>query len=198
MLRSNLSTRPFYNERAVHLGLAVLACIVAAVSVFNVRQIVKLSADNTELSARIARDETMARELTTEAEAIRQSLSRNELELVTEAAREANDLIDQRTFSWTEFFNVIEATLPADVMLTAVRPRIQEGAATITISVVGRDTEDLDAFMTALEQTGAFGELRPRQEEIGDDGLHRAVLVGAYLGGSRMVSDAAEEIREGS
>ena len=41
------------------------------------------------------------------------------------AAQEANALIDQRTFSWTELFNQIEATLPPDVMLTSVRPAVQ-------------------------------------------------------------------------
>ena len=46
-------------------------------------------------------------------------------------AREANRLIDQRTFSWTEFFNHIEETLPPDVMLTSVRPIFNDGVTTI-------------------------------------------------------------------
>jgi len=182
MLKSNLSTRPFYNERGVHWALAVAVLVVGAVTVFNVRELVSLSARNTALSAGIARDEAAARDLAREAETIRRSLDRQQLEAVTDAAREANDLIDQRTFSWTAFFNVIETTLPPDVMLTSVRPRIQQGEVTITINVVGRQTEDLDLFMSALEATGAFADLLPRQEEIGDDGMHRAVLTGRYLG----------------
>ena len=34
MLRTNLSTRPFYNERAVHLLLALAAVIVLALTAF--------------------------------------------------------------------------------------------------------------------------------------------------------------------
>jgi hypothetical protein len=78
------------------------------------------------------------------AEAIRASTDKGALETVTAAAREANDLIDRRTFSWTEFFNLIETTLPPDVMLTAVRPDFREGAVNLSMTVVGRSTADLD------------------------------------------------------
>ena len=198
MLRSNLSTRPFYNERGVHWGLAVAGLLVAAVTVFNARELVSLSGRNTELAAGITRDETAARDLTTQAETVRRSLDRRELQAITDAAREANDLIDQRTFSWTAFFNVIESTLPPDVMLTAVRPRIQQGLVSITMNVVGRQTEDLDTFMSALEATGAFADLLPRQEEIGDDGMHRAVLTGRYLGPARTAKASGEAAQGGS
>lgn len=198
MLRSNLSTRPFYNERGVHWGLAVAALVVAAVTVFNGRELVSLSGRNTELAAGIARDETAARDLARQAETIRRSLDRKQLEAVSNAAREANDLIDQRTFSWTAFFNVIETTLPPDVMLTSVRPRIQQGVITITINVVGRQTEALDLFMSALEETGAFADLLPRQEEIGDDGMHRAVLTGRYLGPPKAAAEGGDGPRAGS
>ena len=40
------------------------------------------------------------------------------------AAREANLLIDRRTFSWTELFNQFEATLPADVRISTITPHI--------------------------------------------------------------------------
>src|SRR5262249_52741104 len=36
VIRTTLSTRPFYNERAVHLGLLVAALVVAAATVFTV------------------------------------------------------------------------------------------------------------------------------------------------------------------
>jgi len=198
MLRSNLSTRPFYNERGAHWGLAVAALVVAAITVFNARELVSLSARNTELTAGIARDETAARDLAREADTIRRSLDRTQLEAVTDAAREANDLIDQRTFSWTAFFNVIETTLPPDVMLTSVRPRIQQGEVTITMNVVGRETDDLDLFMSALEETGAFADLLPRQEEVGDDGMHRAVLIGRYLGPPRAAAEGGAAPHAGS
>ena len=40
------------------------------------------------------------------------------------AAREANQLIDRRAFSWTDLFNRFEETLPADVRIVAVTPQV--------------------------------------------------------------------------
>lgn len=182
MLNTNLSTRPFYNERAVYLALAAVAIGVLAVSVFNVRRLVTLSRQNTELTQRIAEQRAEAEELNRQAQAIRSGTSRTELEAVAAAAKEANDIIDQRTFSWTEFFNLIEGTLPVDVMLTAVRPQIREGVVTVSMTVVGRSTADLDRFMEQLEKTGSFADLLPRQEEVTEEGLHRAIINGRYLG----------------
>lgn len=43
MIRTNLATRPFYNERAVHIGLIVLAVIVVLATAFNVSRILRYS-----------------------------------------------------------------------------------------------------------------------------------------------------------
>jgi len=54
MLQTNLSTRPFYSERAVLLALAVVALAVLALTVSNVQQLVALSKRNTELGRQVA------------------------------------------------------------------------------------------------------------------------------------------------
>ncbi len=180
MLRTNLSTRPFYNERAVHVALGAVALLVLALTVFNVTDIVRLSRENTELGRRIAADESEARRLATEAAGIRRAINRSELEVVAAAAREANDLIDQRTFSWTAFFNHIEATLPPDVMLVAVRPSVREQRTHVSISVLARRTEDIEEFQEKLEATGAFEDIYPAQRDSTGQGLQRAVLEAVY------------------
>lgn len=202
MLNTNLSTRPFYNERAVYLALAIAAAAVLALSVFNVRELVAMSRRNTQLGRDSAGNLAAAEELNRQAEAVRSGTDRRELEAVAAAAREANDLIDRRTFSWTDFFNLIETTLPPDVMLTAVRPQIREGVISLSMTVVGRSTADLDAFMEQLEKTGAFADLLPRQEEVTEQGLHRAILIGRYLGRPAAPAEPAKpqprEARSGS
>ena len=42
MLRTNLSTRPFYNERAVRTGLIALAVVALGLTVFNAIEILRL------------------------------------------------------------------------------------------------------------------------------------------------------------
>jgi hypothetical protein len=161
MLRTNLATRPFYNERAIHLLLALAAMIVLAITVLNVSRIITLSRHSTELSARTNADRAEASRLSTEATRIRRTINKDELTLVVNAAQEANALIDQRTFSWTEFFNRIEATIPPDVMLTSVRPSFKDGVTRVTMIVVGRQVADIDEFMEKLEATGFFEEIVP-------------------------------------
>lgn len=192
MLRTNLSTRPFYNERAVHVGIGIAALVVLALTAFNVTRIVQLSRQNTELSGRVSSDQAEAERLIREATAIRRTINQDELEVVAAAAREANGLIDQRTFSWTAFFNYIESTLPPDVMLLAVRPSVKNEETRITITVLSRRAEDIDEFIEKLEATGAFENVLASQTDPTDDGLQRAILDSVYIGpGAEPAADTA-------
>lgn len=185
MLRTNLATRPFYNERVVHLLLALAILAVAGVTVFNVASWVSLSRRQAQLVGQVGGAETRARELQQEAQRLRRSVNRAELEEVTAAAREANALIDRRTFSWTNLFGRFESTLPADVRILSVSPRLdQEGRMTVTIVVVGHRAEEVDAFVEKLEQTRAFVGLLSRQEVLNQEGLLEVTLEGRYLGAS--------------
>lgn len=180
MLRTNLSTRPFYNERAVHLLLALVATIVLALTIWNLATVIRLSRHNTELSGRIGADRSEAERLSREAARIRRGIDQAELQVVVAAAREANALIDRRTFSWTAFFNYIEFTLPPDVMLTSVKPSVDDQGTHVSMIVVGRRTEDIDEFLGKLDATGAFTNVLLRQDEDTDEGLHRAVVDARY------------------
>lgn len=182
MLRANLSTRPFYNERAVQLLLLLAGVIVLALTIFNVVRIVSLSGQNTELSSRSVGDREEAERLRREAAAIRRGINQAELKTIVAAAQEANMLIDQRTFSWTEFFNRIEETLPPDVMLTAVQPSFEENLTFISMTVLGRRTEDVDEFIEKLEATGAFEDVLPTQHDRTEAGLTRVIIRAVYSG----------------
>lgn len=181
MLTTNLSTRPFYNERAVHLTLAAAAVLIGAVTFFNATSAYSLSARQRELAARAERDARRAAALDDQAAAARRDINPREVQTVAAAAEEANALIDRRTFSWTELFNRIETTLPPEVMITSVRPDVRDGRVSVSIAIIGREVEHIGAFMERLEATGAFRELLSRQEEANEDGTYRAVLRGQYV-----------------
>ncbi|MDQ3489252.1 MAG: PilN domain-containing protein [Acidobacteriota bacterium] len=180
MLRTNLSTRPFYNDRAIHFAIGVGAVLIAALTIWNIISVVSLSKQNTELSTRVNRDRAEAQQLTTMAAEIRGRMNKDELQLVVDEAREANALIDQRTFSWTAFFNHLEATMPPDVMLTSVRPKVEKGTTSITMGVLGRRAEDIDEFIEKLEATGAFENVVPVQQDRTEEGLRRVSIEAIY------------------
>ncbi len=170
MLRANLSTRPFYNERLVHIILAVIAGVVLAITLMNVVQLIKLSTANTSLSARMRDDRVAADDYSRKAGQTRQKIDRKALEAVVASAAEANALIDSRTFSWTQFLSYIEKTMPPDVMLTSVRPSIEREGTKIAIVVLARRSVDIDEFTDKLEATGAFERGVYRQIRQNDDG----------------------------
>jgi len=156
MLKANLSTRPFYNERAVHVIAAVIGAIVIAVAAWQAVRIVKLSRYRTELNTAIKKHkaETDVRER--DAEQIRRGLDQKQLAIVAAQAKEANQLIEKRTFSWTELFNLLEATLPDNVMLVSVRPEFKDNVTQINLDLQGKSTDDIQAFWDQLAKTGAF------------------------------------------
>ena len=193
MLRTNLSTRPFYNERLVHVLLAAAALLVLALTAVNVFRIVTLSRHYTDLSRRMSGEQAEADRYSREAAAIRKTINRDELDAVVAAAREANSLIDQRTFSWTAFFNRIESTMPPDVMLTAVTPAVREEQTHVTMAVLGRRAEDIDEFMEKLEATGAFEDIVPARQERTEDGLYRVLIESVYTGAADDAAGTAPE-----
>jgi Tfp pilus assembly protein PilN len=180
MLRTNLSTRPFYNVRAVRMALGVIAAIVIVVTLFNLIQIVRLTTSQRTLGARAAAAEDEAAKLRAEAAEIRGQINPEELAVVADAAREANSIIDRRAFSWTGLFTKFEATLPPDVRITAVRPRLDDGTFLLSIGVEARRAEDLDAFMEALESNGGFRDVLAVAEQVSDEGTLQAVVEGTY------------------
>jgi Tfp pilus assembly protein PilN len=181
MIRTNLSTRPFYNDRAVSLWLLAFLVVVVAATVFNTNRVLRYSRSDTELGTNAAQDESRAKELKASAAKIRGSVDSKQIERASNEARLANDLIDRRTFSWTELFNVFEQTLPDDARITAVRPKIERGRFGLQISVVARGVEDVNAFMNNLVASGRFEKVGSALEErVTEQGLIQTNVDATY------------------
>jgi type IV pilus assembly protein PilN len=184
MIRTNLSTRPFYNEGAVRLWLLLLALAVAVATVFNLTRLIQYSRSDTELATQASRDEARTAELRTQAAQLRASVDAKQIEAASVEARLANDLIDRRTFSWTELFNIFESTLPGDVRITSIRPRVEDDRRIVlTIAVLARSIEDIDTFMENLEATGGFADLLTSDDRVNDQDQIEAVLEARYVPG---------------
>lgn len=182
MINTNLATRPFYNTSAVRLWILVLALVVAAATAFNVTRLLQYSRSDTELATQASRDETRTAELRAEAAQLRASVDPKQVDNASMEARLANDLIDRRAFSWTELFNTFEATLPDEVRITAVRPKVEENRRIVlAITVVARSVEDLDKFDTSLEDTGAFRDLVPREDRVNEQGQIEGLIEAVYI-----------------
>ena len=192
MLRTNLSTRPFYNTRAVRAGLLGLAIVAGALTLANTVRIVGLTTSQSTLGSSEAEARREATRLRREATQIRSQIDQDELEAVAAAAREANTLIDKRAFSWTELMARFETTLPEDVRVRAVQPRLERGAFVVAVTVEARQPEDVDEFVEALEQTGNFRDVLPLVQTSTEAGLIEATIEGVYAAGAPPAAEAGQ------
>ena len=182
MIRTNLATRPFYNERIVSLWLLAFLLVVVVASVFNATRVLQYSRNDTELGIQASRDEARAAELRRSAQRVRTTVDPKQIASASLEARQANDLIDRRTFSWTELFNRFETTLPDEVRITSVRPKIAKGQFLLTIAVVARGVEDISQMMDRLEQTGAFKHVGSDiDEHVNEQGQIQATIDIEYV-----------------
>lgn len=181
MLRGNLATRPFYNERLVSLLLLVITLVVVALTIFNVTRLTALSSRRSELRAQMNADEAQAAQIRAGAVAVQNSVDRSTLQNLAGSTRLANSLIGARTFSWTTFFGYIESTIPYDVRLTAVTPEVEGNDMRVSMLLLGRRAEDVEQFATALEDTGAFYDVLYSVADRTEEGMQRVTLRAGYL-----------------
>jgi hypothetical protein len=185
MLRGNLATRPFFNERVAAGLVGLIATAAVALTAFNVSQLVALSRERSSISARVASERAQAARIRADTAKARQTVDGTALGQLAGSAREANELIDRRTFSWTALFSVIEDTLPYDVRLTAVTPRVDRGILKVSMTVVARRLSDVADFVDALRDTGSFYDTAPIDQRALDDGTFLATVDTAYLAPDR-------------
>lgn len=192
----NLATRPFYNERAVHLVLAALGLAIVAILALEVVRFAALSRAFGELTLAAETAENGAVAVSTRTSRLEREMPGDATAALVVAAEEVNRLIEQRLFSWTAFFNVIERTLPAGVMLTAVRPDADEEGTSVDLAVIGRTVADIEEFIRRLEESGVFADVLARQGELNEEGMYRAQLRGRLVRPDRTTDERDEPAGE--
>ena len=152
-----------------------------AILIVSVQQVMSLSTARTRLRDQIARDDAAADLAKLETVGLQKNINTKALKGLAVSTQQANRLIDERTFSWTIFFGLIEKTLPNDVRLVSVAPIVDKQGVLVLMSVVSKRTDDLAAFIEALQATGAFYDVLPRHEDSTEDGMRKASLEARYL-----------------
>lgn len=181
MLRTNLSTRPFYNDRLVALALGVVVTLVVALTAVNVERVYHLTSERASLRAEISADHARTTRADNAALAMQKSIDAKLLASLAAGTGEANILITRRAFSWTTLLNLLETTLPPNVRITSIAPQIDQGDRRVQLGMIAKSEEDVADFEDALLKTGQFYDVRPRTSEATDDGMRRVTLSMRYV-----------------
>jgi hypothetical protein len=181
MLRGNLSSRPFYNERLVSLVLLLVAVAALALTAFNASRLAALSAMRAELDGQIERDLGEAARIEAEATRIQAAFDVEAVREMAASTAEANVLIAERTFSWTGFFGIVEGILPYDVRLVGVAHRFEAGQRMLVLNVIAKQDSDINELVRGMLDSGRFYDVLPIEKTRNEDGTLGAVLETYYL-----------------
>ena len=178
MLRTNLSTRPFYNERAVHLVLGLVALVVLGADGRQPRQRrAPVAAEHGALGASMREDRATADELTRKARQTRQEHQSGRAQGHRRGRargqrphRRAHVLVDGALQPAR-----VDAAAGCDARVGQADDRRRTRRRS-RWSSLGRRSADLDEFMEKLEATGAVreraaaaAEPERRRADAGDD-----------------------------
>ena len=181
MLKANLSSRPFYNERLVSLVLVAAGLGMVALTAWNVSRLTGLSETRASLERDIARDHSEAARIRADAESVAAGADLGRLRALVGGAAEANALIAHRTFSWTQFFDIVEGALPYEVRLVGVAHRIEGGERLLVLNLVAETDAQLNEFVRAMLETGVFFDVLPTEKLRNDDATVGATVETYYL-----------------
>jgi Tfp pilus assembly protein PilN len=161
----NFAREPFTNERLPRLVFSTLAVIVLGLTVVHGALLGRyLLREQEEMDLRV---DAIRSELEQTNAAIAQTeaaVAREQTALGNERTRFLVRLYRQKGFSWTGLFNELEAIAPGAVRITSIAPAEEDGAITVTMTLVGKELKDVLDMVKQLESSSFFATVFPVDE----------------------------------
>lgn len=155
----NLASRPLRNEALPSLLFQTSCVLVLAITIEHALVVrTLLPARTTAVNQEIASLEREAARLRAEGNGFIRPAP--EPKLVAQWTL-LKDLVDQRTFSWTDLLARLEEITPRGDRLVSIQPSTEKGRVTIDIAAIARSSKDGLDFAKALEEDPSFEEVYP-------------------------------------
>jgi Tfp pilus assembly protein PilN len=165
----NLAALPGRRERyalAWSVPLAVLGAagfvLLARFAVVNVREYQKVQKE-------IVRLEDQNRQLAHQEDELRKIVGQPEYQTISSEAQYVNSLIEAKKISVADLILKVSKLMPDTVHLSGLSRSESQGTS-VRFSVVGRDEEALETFLTALEDSPDFQDVAVVNEGIQTQG----------------------------
>jgi Tfp pilus assembly protein PilN len=164
----NFARRPFRDYRPVYLtaGAALLAgAILFAVNAGLYGEFRRDVADTRDEIAWLEKRQQRATATTEEA---RRALASYELSELANESRGLLELVEERQFSWLTLLGRLERVLPAEVRLSRLQPKFDDGQILIDIALIGRSPQSVVRTLAALARSPYFTAIELRSESRPD------------------------------
>ena len=192
----NLASQPFRN-RTLPWAVAVIVSSVSLLAlVYCVAESRRLSAqaDATERQVVVLRKERD--DLKAQAEAIKETIPPEQRATL----KAAHDLVDLKSFSWSQLFADLERALPSSVRVARINVRdvSQRGEQTradLDLTVVSRSATEVPDMIAEMSRVGAFSAVPVSENQKsgkGESGYEVTLRV-SYVQGARRANGAAAD-----
>ena len=156
----NLSTQPFPAYRLINIAMVCVLIALVAVSAWQAFGFVKYSD-----MARTIRAEEQTNRVESEALGKRVADLESRLDRPESTAKLneigfLNQLILQKSFSWTKLFGVLEEIVPENVHLTNLTPSVTADGVTLKLTVRARSIADVKEFLKRMEMSPVFKSIK--------------------------------------
>lgn len=163
----NLASRPFRNEALPALLFGVASVVVLGITIEHavvLHRTLSVSASDRHKEVAALEAETAALR---KALAVRQAPPDKAALAHWKLLKE---LVDRRTFSWSELLARLEDVLPPGVRLVGIAPSLKDGRVFLEVTAAVRSSEDGLGFVHALESRPEFAEVYPLGVSEREDG----------------------------
>ena len=162
----NLASKPFVNM-TVPITLATLfALLIIAFTVFNLWVIFSDTIKGTDSEALIANVEERIDLLKQDIDKEDEKLSAFNIPRVSREVLAANEIIRQRSMSWTRLFDRLEIISPGDLRMLQISPNASRTHTSLNLRVEVPKQEVLRTFIKALEESAYFSDISVSSEAL--------------------------------
>jgi len=159
----NLASRPLRNEALPTLLFQAACVVVLAVTLKHALEVrTLLPSRTTATNEEVAKLEKEMARLRAEANGLIRPAP--DPKVVAQWAL-LKDLVDKRTFSWTDLLARLEEITPRGDRLISIQPSTQEGQMILDIVAIARSSKDGLDFVKTLEEDPAFEDVYPLSKQ---------------------------------
>ena len=165
----NLCSR--YRSAVAPLRLLLIgSCVLLVADMFwNLAQAMSTYQESRTLEAQLNRVQQQDLDLIAEARRERVDLSDEALSRLSFEIELANQLLEKRIFSWTNFLTELEQAVPLRLALSSVR--LDQAGTMVRVTGTAMTLEDITAFTVGLQSHAMFKDPILTQHRAGPNGL---------------------------
>ena len=160
----NLASRPFRNNLAVGSLLWAVAAAAVLASVYNGYVYLNYGGHYGELQQEERVHLSKLAKLQAEERKYAREIQSRDFRRLYGRGQFAGEQILKRSFSWTLLFNKLEDVIPAEVMMTAIRPHIASEGIVIRVDGVAKNHGALIDLEDSLLKSPVFARVYPASE----------------------------------